>query len=64
MLRRIKVKIQRVEMEKQNKLKELLQIQNEIKKLDDKFVKLNSFKKEYEELAERFNQFLQNEFTR
>lgn len=64
MLKRIRVRLQRVEIERENKERELLEIQNEIKRLDGKTKKLNSFKAEYERLVGRFNEFVKNEFTK
>ena len=64
MLRRIKAKILRVQNEKENKLKELLEIQNELKKIDGKMAKLNGFMNQYEQLVNKFNEFLKNEFIK
>ena len=64
MLKRIRVRLQRVEIERENKERELLEIQNEIKRLDGKTKKLNSFKAEYDRLVGRFNEFIKNEFTK
>ena len=64
MLKRIRARLQRVEIERENKERELLEIQNEIKRLDGKTKKLNSFKTEYEHLVSRFNEFIKNEFTK
>ena len=64
MLKRIRARLQRVEIERENKERELLEIQNEIKRLDGKTKKLNSFKAEYERLVGRFNEFVKNEFTK
>lgn len=64
MLKRIRARLQRVEIERENKERELLEIQNEIKRLDGKTKKLNSFKAEYERLIGRFNEFVKNEFTK
>jgi len=64
MLNRIRAKMQRVIIERENKEMELLAIQNEIKKLDGKAKRLNLFKQEYEELVNKFNQFIKVEFTK
>lgn len=64
MLKRIKLRVQKVEIERENKVKELLEIQNDIKRIDGKLKKLNFFKHEYEELVNKFNQFIKAEFTR
>ena len=62
MLKKILAKIQKLELQKQNKIASLAKIQAEkqaeIDDIDIKLKKLNSFKKDYEKLEKNSTEFL------
>lgn len=64
MLKKILAKIQKLELQKQNKIASLTKIQAEkqaeIDDIDIKLKKLNSFKKDYEKLEKNSTEFLNN----
>lgn len=64
MLKKILAKIQKLELQKQNKIASLAKIQAEkqaeIDDIDIKLKKLNSFKKDYEKLEKNSTEFLNN----
>lgn len=64
MLKKILAKIQKLELQKQNKIASLTKIQAkkqaEIDDIDIKLKKLNSLKKDYEKLEKNSTEFLNN----
>lgn len=60
MLKKILMKIEKLEQQKQNKLDKLANIQTEIDILDVNLKKLHLFKKDYEKLQKNSNDFLNN----
>jgi len=60
MLKKILVKITKLEQQKQLKLNKQLELQTEIDDIDLKLKKLNSFKRDYEKLQNNSTEFLNN----
>lgn len=60
MLKKILLKIQKLEQQRQIKVDKQLEIQKEIEVLDVNLKKLYSFKKEYEKLEHNSTDFLNN----
>lgn len=60
MLKKILLKIQKLEQQRQSKVDKQLEIQKEIEVLDVNLKKLYSFKKEYEKLEHNSTDFLNN----
>lgn len=60
MIKKILLKIQKLEQQKQTKLNKLATIQAEIDDIDIKLKKLNSFKRDYEKLENNSTEFLNN----
>ena len=60
MLKKILVKIQKLEQQKQVKVNKQAEIQTEIDDSDAKLKELYSFKKEYEKLESNSTEFLNN----
>lgn len=58
MLKKILLKIQKLEQQKQAKVNKQAEIQIEIDELDSKLKKLYSFKKDYEKLENNSKDFL------
>ena len=58
MLKKILNKIQKFEIQKQNKVDKIAEIKLEIDDLDSKLKKLYTFKKEYEKLESNSAEFL------
>ena len=60
MLKKILLKINRLEQQKQLKINKQTELQTEIDDIDLKLKKLNSFKREYEKLQSNSTDFLNN----
>lgn len=60
MLKKILLKIQKLEQLKKNKIDKQTEIQKEIDDLDLQLKKLYSFKKDYEKLEKNSKEFLDN----
>ena len=60
MLKKILLKIQKLEQLKKNKIDKQTEIQKEIDDLDLQLKKLYSFKKDYEKLEKNSEEFLDN----
>lgn len=60
MLKKIVLKINRLEQQKQLKINKQTELQTEIDDIDLKLKKLNSFKREYEKLQSNSTDFLNN----
>ena len=60
MLKKILLKIQRLEQQKQTKVDKQAQIQSEIDEIDIKLKKLYAFKRDYEKLENISTEFLNN----
>lgn len=60
MLKKILLKIQRLEQQKQTKVDKQAQIQSEIDEIDIKLKKLYAFKRDYEKLENNSTEFLNN----
>lgn len=58
MLKKILLKIQRLEQQKQLKIDKQSEIQSEIDEIDTKLKKLYSFKRDYEKLQNNSTEFL------
>lgn len=58
MLKKILLKIQRLEQQKQLKIDKQSEIQSEIDEIDAKLKKLYSFKRDYEKLQNNSTEFL------
>ena len=60
MLKKILLKINRLEQQRQLKVNKQTELQTEIDDIDLKLKKLNSFKREYEKLQSNSTDFLNN----
>lgn len=60
MLKKILLKINRLEQQRQLKINKQTELQTEIDDIDLKLKKLNSFKREYEKLQSNSTDFLNN----
>lgn len=60
MLKKILLKINKLEQQKQLKLNKQSELQTEIDDIDIKLKKLNSFKRDYEKLQSNSTEFLNN----
>lgn len=60
MLKKILLKINKLEQQKQLKLNKQSELQTEIDEIDIKLKKLNSFKRDYEKLQSNSTEFLNN----
>lgn len=60
MLKKILLKIQKLEQQKQVKLEKLAIIQGEIDDIDLKLKKLNSFKRDYEKLQNNSSEYIKS----
>jgi len=60
MLKKILLKINKLEQQKQLKINKQTELQTEIDDIDLKLKKLNSFKRDYEKLQNNSTEFLNN----
>lgn len=60
MLKKILLKINKLEQQKQLKINKQSELQTEIDDIDMKLKKLNSFKRDYEKLQNNSTEFLNN----
>lgn len=60
MIKKITLKIKRLEQQKLAKLNKVAEIQNEVNDIDAKIKKLNNFKKSYEKLENNSTEYLNN----